>query len=123
VEITYDLHARSEPEGKPAPMTKAKRPVSPLSDGEEALIQRQIKSDPAAPEATDAQLAGARPFAEAHPDLAASIRRSRGRPRIESPKEKVTIRLDADLLERLRSKGPGWQGRINDLLRRTEGLP
>lgn len=33
-------------------------------------------------------------------------------------KKPVTIRLDADLLEWFRSQGPGYQTRINRLLRR-----
>jgi uncharacterized protein (DUF4415 family) len=41
----------------------------------------------------------------------------RGRPRSEKPKKQVTLRLDADLLDGLRATGPGWQTRINDVLR------
>lgn len=40
----------------------------------------------------------------------------RGRPKLEAPKQAVSIRLDQDLLARLRSTGPGWQGRVNDIL-------
>ncbi|WP_425057296.1 BrnA antitoxin family protein [Sphingobium vermicomposti] len=35
-----------------------------------------------------------------------------GRPR-GSNKEKVSLRLDKDVLERFRAAGPGWQSRIN----------
>ena len=41
----------------------------------------------------------------------------RGRPRSEKPKKQVTLRLDADLLDGLRATGPGWQTRINEVLR------
>jgi len=41
----------------------------------------------------------------------------RGRPKLANPKRQVTLRLDGDLLDRLRESGPGWQGRINDILR------
>jgi uncharacterized protein (DUF4415 family) len=41
----------------------------------------------------------------------------RGRPRSENPKVSTTIRLDADVLERFRAEGPGWQSRINEALR------
>lgn len=41
----------------------------------------------------------------------------RGRPPVEQPKEKVTIRLDADILASLRASGAGWQTRLNDALR------
>ena len=33
-------------------------------------------------------------------------------------KEAVSIRLDADLLKSLRGTGKGWQGRVNDILRK-----
>ena len=40
-----------------------------------------------------------------------------GRPKLANPKRQVTLRLDGDLLERLRETGPGWQSRINEILR------
>lgn len=51
-------------------MTHIQDNVMKISDAEEAKIQRQIASDPDAPEATDEQLAKAKPFAEALPELA-----------------------------------------------------
>jgi uncharacterized protein (DUF4415 family) len=41
----------------------------------------------------------------------------RGRPPLDEPKVSTTIRLDADVLSAFRSEGPGWQTRINDVLR------
>lgn len=66
------------------------------------------------PELTDEELATAKPFAEVFPDLAESIRRRGPAKR----KEAVSIRLDIDLLERLRATGNGWQSRVNDVLRK-----
>lgn len=43
----------------------------------------------------------------------------RGRPRLDSPKRQVTLRLDGDVIDRFRATGPGWQSRINDALRRA----
>lgn len=40
-----------------------------------------------------------------------------GRPIAENPKQKVTIRLDGDILAALRASGDGWQTRLNDKLR------
>lgn len=37
-------------------------------------------------------------------------------------KEQVTLRLDPDVIERFRADGPGWQGRINGVLRKAMGL-
>lgn len=42
----------------------------------------------------------------------------RGRPPLDNPKKKVTIRLDADLLTALRATGNGWQTRVNSALKR-----
>ena len=50
------------------------------------------------------------------------VRRGRGRPKLASTKEQINIRLDADVLERLRANGPGWQTRVNGLLRAVLGL-
>jgi uncharacterized protein (DUF4415 family) len=41
----------------------------------------------------------------------------RGRPKADSLKISTTIRLDADILDRFRADGPGWQSRINEALR------
>lgn len=48
---------------------------------------------------------------------------SRGRPPKEAPKKPVSIRLDPDLLDFFKSSGPGWQTRVNDILRDAAGLP
>ncbi len=47
----------------------------------------------------------------------------RGRPKKADPKQRVTLRLDADLLATLRQTGPGWQSAVNALLRRAMTLP
>jgi len=41
----------------------------------------------------------------------------RGRPRAAARKEAVSLRLDQEVLTRLRAEGPGWQTRVNTLLR------
>jgi uncharacterized protein (DUF4415 family) len=41
----------------------------------------------------------------------------RGRPRLPHPKRQVTLRLDSDVLDSLRNSGPGWQSRVNAILR------
>jgi uncharacterized protein (DUF4415 family) len=43
----------------------------------------------------------------------------RGRPPLENPKRQVTLRLDGDLIDRLRQSGPGWQSRVNAILRKA----
>ena len=46
----------------------------------------------------------------------------RGRPPADSPKKAISLRVDADVLERFKADGPGWQGRMNDVLRKAAGL-
>ncbi|MBB4568204.1 BrnA antitoxin family protein [Rhizobium leucaenae] len=94
----------------------------PLDEGEEAEIQKIIASDPDAPEATDEQLAQAKPFAEAFPDLMESIKRARGRPKMAAPKVAVTLRVDPDVLERFQSKGKNWRSDMTQALRKAVGL-
>ncbi|MBP1885112.1 BrnA antitoxin family protein [Sinorhizobium mexicanum] len=104
-------------------MTNLSRRIRRISDKEEADIQRKIASDPDAPEATDEQLRQAKPFAEAFPDLAESIKRARGRPAVENPRQQISIRLDPDIIDYYKKNcGKGWQSRMNDDLRKAAGL-
>jgi uncharacterized protein (DUF4415 family) len=41
----------------------------------------------------------------------------RGRPKLEQPKVSTTLRLDHDVIQRFKAKGPRWQSRINQALR------
>ncbi|MGI4809282.1 MAG: BrnA antitoxin family protein [Janthinobacterium lividum] len=52
------------------------------------------------------------------PFMAGMTPSRRGRPRLETPKVEVKIRLDAATVEHLRGSGPGWQTRVNALLGR-----
>ncbi|WP_420606704.1 BrnA antitoxin family protein [Novosphingopyxis sp.] len=102
-------------------MTAPKKFSKKISDAEEARIQKLIASDPDAPEASDEQIADARPFAEAFPDLAVKIRNNAGgRPRSANPKQPISIRLDQDVIAKFKSTGPGWQSQINEALRRVK---
>jgi uncharacterized protein (DUF4415 family) len=69
------------------------------------------------PELTDEELKNARPFAEVFPDLAESIKRSRGRPATGKAKQVVSIRLDQDVVEKFKATGKGWQTKVNDILK------
>lgn len=49
--------------------------------------------------------------------------RAPGRPPLgAAAKRQVTLRLDPDVIDRFREGGPGWQGRINEALRKAVGL-
>jgi uncharacterized protein (DUF4415 family) len=73
------------------------------------------------PKWTKEDFAKAKPFAEIFPELAASIRRGRG-PNKAPTKKLVSLRLSPDVLEHYRSKGPGWQTRIDETLRKAAKL-
>jgi uncharacterized protein (DUF4415 family) len=90
--------------------------LPPITDAEEARIQAGIAADPDNPEVTAAQARQARPFAEAFPELAATLRRSRG-PQKAPTKQLVSLRLDSETVEAFKATGPGWQTRMNDALR------
>lgn len=58
-----------------------------------------------------------KPFKDVFPDLHESWKRGRGRPPKEQPKQRLTLRLDADILAWLKHQGAGYQTRINSILR------
>ena len=72
------------------------------------------------PEPTDEQLAQARPFKEALPELYASIQRVRGRPKLAHPKNAVTLRLDEETIAKFKSRGPDWRARMSEALKRAK---
>jgi uncharacterized protein (DUF4415 family) len=70
------------------------------------------------PEWTQLDFAKARPASEVlPPEGLAQFRNKGGRPRVENPKQAVKLRIDADVLAKFRESGPGWQTRINGILR------
>jgi len=73
------------------------------------------------PELTKEDFAKAKPFAETFPGLAKSIRKGRG-PNKSPTKTLVSLRLSADVLTHFKSKGPGWQSRIDEVLRKAAGV-
>jgi uncharacterized protein (DUF4415 family) len=52
-------------------------------------------------------------FVDVFPELA---RRKAGRPKLESPKAAVTLRLDPATVERFKSAGPDWRARMAEAL-------
>ena len=70
------------------------------------------------PEWTQQDFAKAKPASEVlPPEVMAQFKNKGGRPRSENPKEAVKLRIDADVLTKFRQSGPGWQTRINSILR------
>lgn len=77
--------------------------------------------DPDSPELTPEQIRRMRPLREVDPEFVKAVEelRKRGRPPLEHPKVQVTLRLDEDIVRAFKEDGPGWQGRINDELKKT----
>jgi len=95
--------------------------ISPTPE-EAVLIQAGIDADPDNPEWTDADFARSRPASEMLPEIfgaqvAARMLKPRGRPPLENPKISTTIRIDADVVGAFKATGPGWQPRMNAILR------
>lgn len=67
-------------------------------------------------------MAKAKPFKEALPELYESIQRSRGRPKVDNPKEAVTLRLDPDVVAKFKANGKNWRANMNYALRKAVGL-
>ena len=71
------------------------------------------------PELTAEDIANAVPFAQAFPDLAATIR-PRGLQKAPT-KISTTIRLSPEIIAHFKAGGPGWQSRVNAALREWIG--
>jgi uncharacterized protein (DUF4415 family) len=85
------------------------------------MSNKPVVFDEDNPEWTEEDFARARPASELPPHVLAAFPRTKargGRPP-GSNKLSVSIRLDADVLEKFRATGPGWQTRINEALKRA----
>ncbi len=69
------------------------------------------------PEWTDADFARAKPLS-AFPELEKAFRKV-GRP--SQDKQLVSLRIDRAVLDLFKAGGPGWQTRINEVLKRSFG--
>jgi uncharacterized protein (DUF4415 family) len=66
------------------------------------------------PELTEEWFERAVPFSDLPASLQAKLR---GRPKAPVTKERITIRLSPDVLQRFRATGAGWQTRVDAALR------
>jgi uncharacterized protein (DUF4415 family) len=72
------------------------------------------------PEWTKEDFAKAKPFSEVFPELHASIKRSRGRPKVENPKEAVTLRVSPNTIEKFKATGKDWRTKMAKTLERAK---
>jgi uncharacterized protein (DUF4415 family) len=80
-----------------------RRTITRPTKAEDARIAAGIAADRDTFELSDAEFRQLRPI--------------RGRSRFVSPKQRITIRLSADVLAKFKAVGSGWQTRINLALR------
>lgn len=80
--------------------------------------RKKAAADRDNPEWTRGDFARARPAREVVPEVVAATRRFRGKQRAPT-KRLVSMRLDRDVIEHFRATGPGWQSRINEVLRKA----
>ncbi len=98
-------------------MPRLKRDHISPTDGEEAEIQRQISEDPE--DAAHWETSSLpRPATEIAPHIVEGYRRTRGSQKSPT-KEKITVRLDSDIVAHFRQSGRGWQTRLNEALRKS----
>jgi uncharacterized protein (DUF4415 family) len=105
---------------KPISNPEVKLPTwDDVDAGRVSLDEYEIAHGEDIPEWTEEDFKNARPFAEMFPELTEAMRRARGErgPQTAPVKQRVGLRLDADVLARFRGTGRGWQGRINDILK------
>ncbi len=86
-------------------MPKLKTGTILPTPAEDAAITAAAMADPDSAPFTDAEWAQVKPLVR------------RGRPLGSGTKVQVTLRLDVDVVEKLKSTGAGWQTRANDALR------
>jgi uncharacterized protein (DUF4415 family) len=74
------------------------------------------------PEWTEEDFRRAKPAHDVLPaEVLASFPRTRGL-QAAPKKVPVSIRLSADVVERFKAQGPGWQTRIDEILKKAVGL-
>ncbi|SRR5712691_7848612 len=100
---------------------KALRQLATITDEEDAEIRAGIARAPDAFELTDDMWLRMRPAVEVMPEIVEAYRRRRG-PQKAPTKQLVSLRLDRDVIAHFRARGPGWQRRLNEALRRVARL-
>lgn len=85
--------------------TKSGRKILLPTPEEDAAITAAAMSDPDALPLTEAEFEAVQPFVK------------RGRPLAAVTKERVTIRLSREVVERFRATGEGWQTRVDAALK------
>ena len=102
---------------QPSPQPKKQASISELKKE----IERIEKQPPKPKKAAARKMAKAAPAAEEKPALAEAGSK-RGRPASGKAKEKISIRLDREVIEGFKARGDGWQSLVNEALRAHLGI-
>jgi uncharacterized protein (DUF4415 family) len=80
---------------------------------------KRTNADEENPEWTEEEMRRAKPASEALPEIVGehTAKEMLRRGKSDAPKRDVTIPLDEDIVRQLQALGPGWEGKINEVLR------
>lgn len=85
--------------------TRSGKTIVLPTEEEDKIINEGIASDPDTYELSENEIKNLKPA------------RLRGRPKAETTKEQITLRLSRDVIAYFRSTGAGWQTRIDAVLK------
>ena len=80
-----------------------------------------VEFDEDNPEWTEEEFKRARPASELPPEILAAFPRTRGA-QAAAKKIPVSIRLSPQVVEYFKAQGPGWQSRIDEVLKKAAGF-
>ena len=98
----------------------ARENADKMTDEEDAAIHAAALRDPDNPPWDGYEF---RPVEEVRPELIRRFRGQRGPQRSKPLKQRVSLRLDPDIVAHFKKRGRGWQSRINTTLRKALKLP
>jgi uncharacterized protein (DUF4415 family) len=88
---------------------------------EQMQAQKALEADHDNPEWTKADFKRARPAGALPAEILKAFPKTRG-PQVSPKKVPVSIRLTPEVVERFKAEGPGWQSRIDEVLKKAVGL-
>jgi uncharacterized protein (DUF4415 family) len=82
-------------------------------------FDKQSAPDEENPEWTEEEMRRAKPAREALPEIFGekTARELLRRGKSGAPTREVTVPLDEDVLRQMQALGPGWEGKVNEVLR------